>query len=346
MGKRYYNNSVSSRRMIRYVGSHQDYAKIGEAEASPYVVFQSSIIEKRDSMAYQIITDGSCDLSTEVAQQAGVGVVPFYVTFDGKTYKKEMEEIGVRTFYQEMVDNPDKFPMSSLPSVQDYVEAFTPYAKEGKDIICLCITTKFSGSYNSAKTAEELLQEEYPGIRIQIVDTSVNTVLQGLLVLEAVRMQKDGLSFEETVKEIERIKATGRILFTVGNYEYLIHGGRIGKVMGTAASTLGIKPLIMLKEGEIFPTGITRNRKKGLKRLIEQAKEHFDKIGESPDGYRIVVGYGYDYEEAVEFRDQLLASLQTYSDYKAIDICQIGATIGVHTGPYPLGLALLKKYDS
>ena len=296
-------------------------------------------------MAYQIITDGSCDLGAEAAQQAGVRVVPFYVTFDGKTYRKEIEEIGVREFYQEMVEHPDKFPMSSLPSVQDYVEAFRPFAEKGKDILCLCITTKFSGSYNSAKTAAELLQEEYPGVRVQVVDTAVNTVLQGLLVQETVRMQQAGLSFEEAVQEIERIKSTGRIIFTVGNYEYLIHGGRIGKVMGTAASTLGIKPLIMLKEGEIFPTGVTRNRKKGLKRLIDQAKIHVEKIGESPNDYRIVVGYGYDYEEAVEFRDQLLASLQTYSDCEAVDIYQIGATIGVHTGPYPLGLGLLRRYD-
>ena len=93
---------------------------------------------------------------------AGIQVVPFYVTFDGKTYQKEIEEISVREFYQEMVDDPDKFPKSSLPSVQDYVEAFTPYARDGKDIICLCITTKFSGSYNSAKTAADLLAEEYP----------------------------------------------------------------------------------------------------------------------------------------------------------------------------------------
>ncbi len=295
-------------------------------------------------MAYQIITDGSCDLGEERARQAGVRVVPFYVTFDGQSYQKEIEEISVREFYQEMVDHPDKFPKSSLPSVQDYVEAFTPYAQEGKDIICLCITTKFSGSYNSAKTAADLLAEEYPEVRIQVIDTMVNTVLQGILVLEAARMQRDGLSFDEAVAAIERIKGTGRIIFTVGNYEYLIHGGRIGKVMGTAASTLGIKPLIMLKEGEIFPTGITRSRKKGMARLIEQTKAHFGKIGESPDGYRIVVGYGYDYEEAVGFRDRLEASLKTYSNFGKVDIFQIGATIGVHTGPYPIGLGLIKKY--
>lgn len=297
-------------------------------------------------MAYQIITDGSCDLGQEIPQKAGLKVVPFYVTFDGKTYKKEIEEIGVREFYQQMVDNPKQFPKSSLPSVQDYVEAFTPYVKEGKNIICLCITVKFSGSYNSAKTAADSLKEEYPDVKIEVVDTTVNTVLQGILALETVRMQQAGLSFEETLAEIERIKATGRIIFTVGNYEYLIHGGRIGKVMGNAASTLGIKPLIMLREGEIFPTGITRSRKKAMKRLIEQAKEHFTKIGESPDDYQIVVGYGYDYEEAVSFRDELLASMKTYSSYSAIEIFQIGATIGVHTGPYPIGLGLLRKFDA
>ncbi|MCI9447625.1 MAG: DegV family protein [Lachnospiraceae bacterium] len=296
-------------------------------------------------MAYQIITDGSCDLGQEIPKQQGIKVVPFYVTFNGRDYKKEIEEIGVREFYQQMVDNPDKFPKSSLPSVQDYVEAFTPYAKEGKDIICLCITVKFSGSYNSARTAVQSVKEEYPDVRIEVIDTTVNTVLQGILTLEAVRMQQAGLSFEQTVAEIERIKSTGRIIFTVGNYEYLIHGGRIGKVMGSAASTLGIKPLIMLREGEIFPIGISRSRKKALKRLIEQAKEHFQKIGESPDDYSIAVGYGYDYEEAVMFRDALLASLKTYSNYESIDILQIGATIGVHTGPYPIGLGLVRKYD-
>lgn len=296
-------------------------------------------------MSYQIITDGSCDLGSDIPQKLGVKVVPFYVTFDGTAYKKEIEEVGVSEFYQKMVEYPDVFPKSSLPSIQDYVEAFTPFAKEGKDILCLCITTKFSGSYNSAMNARDMVLEEYPEIKILVIDTTVNTVLQGTVVMEAVRMQQNGLSLEEAAAQVERIKSTGRIIFTVGNFEYLIHGGRIGRVMGSAASTLGIKPLIMLREGEIFPIGITRSRVKAKKKLIEHAREHFEKQKESPDDYQIVVGYGYDYEEAVSFRDQLLESMKSYSHIKEIKIYQIGATIGVHTGPYPIGLGLLKKYD-
>ena len=212
-------------------------------------------------------------------------------------------------------------------------------------IICICITTKFSGSYNSASTAKDIIFEEYPMANISVIDATVNTVLQGILVLEAARMQENGLSFDEVVENVERIKSTGRIIFTVGNMDYLIHGGRVGKVMKVAVNALKIRPMIILKEGEIFPFGIARSRKKSIQKILEKTKSHFEEIGESPDDYEIVVGYGYDYDEAVEFRKELVDSLMTYSNKNDIDIFQIGAMIAVHTGPYPLGIGLIRIYD-
>ena len=97
---------------------------------------------------YKIITDGSCDLSTERAQELDVSVVPFYVSTDGINHQKEIVELGIRDFYQFMIDNPKVFPKTSMPSIQDYLDVFGPLAKDGIDIICICITTKFSGSYN------------------------------------------------------------------------------------------------------------------------------------------------------------------------------------------------------
>jgi DegV family protein with EDD domain len=296
-------------------------------------------------MSYQIITDSSCDLSPELIKEKHLHVVPFYVSFDEENYFKENEELQVHEFYQKMIDNPEVFPKTSLPSVEDYVEAFTPYVEDGKDIICICITTKFSGSYNSASTAKDIILEDYPEAKLTVIDATVNTVLQGILVLEAVRMQENGLSYEEVVEGVERIKGTGRIIFTVGNMDYLIHGGRVGKVMKVAVNALKIRPMIILKEGEIFPFGIARSRKKSIQKIIEKTKSHFEEIGESPDDYEIVIGYGYDYEEAVEFRQELLDSLKTYSNKSELDIYQIGAMIGVHTGPYPLGIGLIRKYD-
>ncbi len=294
-------------------------------------------------MAYQIITDGSCDLDPKMAKDNGLIVVPFYVSYDGEKYYKEIEEVGIRDFYQHMVDEPKVFPKTSLPSVQDYIEAFTPVLEAGKDIVCICITTKFSGSYNSASNAKSILEETYPDARIEVIDATVNTVLQGILVLEAAKMQQRGDSYEEVIAGVERIKGTGRIFFTVGSMDYLIHGGRVGKLAGIAAGTLGIKPLITLKDGEIFPGGIARGRKRSKAKIIELVLKHFEEIKESPDDYTFVVGYGYDYEEGVAFRDELLQALQSVSHVSEIDTFQIGATIGVHTGPYPLGVSLVKK---
>lgn len=296
-------------------------------------------------MAYQIITDSSCDLSPELVKEKQLHVVPFYISFDEENYFKENEEIKVHEFYQKMVDHPDVFPKTSLPSVEDYMDAFTPYLQQNMDIICICITTKFSGSYNSASTARDILLEDYPDAKITVIDATVNTVLQGILVLEAVRMKENGLSYEEVIEGIDRIKGTGRIIFTVGNMDYLIHGGRVGKVMKVAVNALKIRPMIILKEGEIFPFGVARSRKKSIQKILEKTKAHFKEINESPDDYQIVIGYGYDYEEALEFRRELLESLQTYSDVQNVDIFQIGAMIGVHTGPYPLGIGLIRKYD-
>lgn len=294
---------------------------------------------------YQIVSDGSCDLGKERTDALQVAVVPYYISFEEGKFYKEIEEMDVRWFYNHMVEYPKIFPRTSLPGVADYAKVFAESAKEGRDIICLCLSAKFSGSYNSAMNARSVIHEHYPNVRIAVIDTTLATALQGLLVMEAARMRDDGVCFETAVEHIERIKKTGRIFFSVGSMDYLIHGGRVGKVKGLAASKLGIKPMISLRDGEIFPEGVTRSRKKAFTRIIDQARAYFEETGENPDDYQLATGYGYDYEECVQFRDQLVASMRTYSHVQNIDIYQIGATIGVHTGPYPLGMGFLKCYD-
>lgn len=296
------------------------------------------------SEAYHIISDGSCDLPTELVQEKNVTVVPFYVSFDEEHYEKEIVEIGIRDFYQRMVDHPGVYPKSSMPSVQDFVDAFTPYAEAGTPIICICITTKFSGSMQSALNAKEMILESYPEARIAVIDATVNTVLQGQYVLEAVRLRDSGIGYEESIKRLEEIKSTGRILFTVGDMEYLKHGGRIGKVAGVAGSILGIRPIIVLKEGEIFPAGIGRSRKKTMEKTIDLLLNYLKDNGNRIDDYSIAVGFGYDYEEAVAYKNHVLDVLHDKGyQIEDIPIYQIGATISVHTGPYPIGLGVIEK---
>lgn len=293
-------------------------------------------------MQYQIISDSSCDLPKSFVEEKGIEVVPFYVSFDGEKYFKEGLEIDHDEFYHKMIEE-HAYPKSSLPSIQDYVDVFRPYVVKNIPIICICITTKFSGSYQSATTAKNILQETYPESKITIIDSTINTVLQGIYVREAVRMQENGLTYEDTIENLEKIKSTGRIIFTIGSMDYLKKGGRIGKLLTFASDTLGIKPLIILKEGEIFPAGICRSRKKSKSKLLDLARDHFAKAKEDPNDYVIVVGTGIDYEEAEEFKLQLEEVLNCKIE---LPVAQIGVTIGTHTGPHPIGLGLIKKYDA
>ena len=292
---------------------------------------------------FQIISDGSCDLPPELTAKKQIRVIPFYVSFDGTNYRKELEEIGIREFYQEMVNRKGVYPRSSLPSVQDYMDAFLPYAKAGIPMLVLCISTKLSGSMQSALSARELILEDYPDAKIRVIDTTLCTVLQGLLVLEAAAMQERGAGFEETAERIEAIKSTGRIFFTVGNLEYLQAGGRIGRVAGIAGSLLGIRPVITMKEGEIFPSGISRSRRKTLEKTIDLLRDCLQACGGAVKKYSLAAGFGYDREEAEEYRRLVVERLEGLFSLEELPLYQIGATIGVHTGPYPLGLGILER---
>lgn len=293
---------------------------------------------------FHIVSDGSCDLPAELAEKKNITIVPFYVSFDDEHYLKENVDIGIRDFYQQMVDRKGVYPKSSMPSAQDYEEVFKPFAEAGTPVICICITTKFSGSMQSAVNARQALLEDYPNAEITIIDATVNTVLQGLYVLEAVRLRDAGVSYGDAAARLEEIKGTGRIFFTVGNMEYLKHGGRIGKVGALAGSVLDIRPVITMKKGEIFPSGIGRGRKRSTAKATDLLVTYLKKSRLGIDCYSIVIGYGYDIEEGKEYRDSVVRELQDQGfDVKEIPTCQIGATIGVHTGPYPLGIGVIEK---
>ena len=293
-------------------------------------------------MQYQIISDSACDLEKLYINENNLEVVPFYVSFDGENYYKERIEINHEEFYQKMIDE-HIYPKTSLPSIEDYMNVFKKYSDKNIPIICICTTSKLSGSYQSALSAKDIIIESNPTAKIAVIDSNVITVLQGLLVMEAIRMQKDGVSYENCIENIERIKFSGRIIFTIEDMDYLKKGGRIGKLLTIASDPLKIRPLIILKEGEIFPAGISRSRKKAKIKLLELAKEFFSKNNESLDDYEIVVGTSIDYEEAEEFRQELASTLNKEI---TLPIGHIGVTIGSHTGPHPFGLGLLKKYDA
>ncbi len=299
------------------------------------------------SQKFQIVSDSSCDLPAELAAQKQIEVVPFYVSMNDTESMKEGVDISVRDFYELMVQNPKKFPKSSMPSVQDYNDVFERYAAADMPVICICITSKFSASYQSATIARNMMMEKYPDAQILVIDSAVDTVLQGIYVLEAVSMREAGYTAEQAVKGLQEIQGSGRIFFTVGNLRYLQHGGRIGKLTGMAGALLDIKPLITLKDGEIFPSGICRGRDKSKALCRKLLLQYMKEICHDSKELSLCIGYGYDLEEAKAFQQESLSFLKengyTVSE-EQLPVYQIGATIGVHTGPYPIGFGVIRRH--
>lgn len=297
-------------------------------------------------MEYQVISDSSCDLEADLKEKYNIEVVPFFVSFEEGKYYKEIEEIAIRDVYNKMVANPKRYPKTSLPSVQNYVDSFLPHVKAGRAVICICITTSLSGSYNSAVNAREIICEDYPDAKIAVINSYGATVYQRLYAIEAAKMQQQGYSYEETVEVLQgQMRDTARIFFTVGDLDYLQHGGRIGKLAGIAGSVLNLKPLITLEGGSIDSSGLARSRKKSMAKTIELLKSYFKENGENPVDYEYAVGYGYDMQEGIQYKEQVDMVLKEMGVEKGADLVQIGATICVHTGPYAIGVGLVKRFE-
>lgn len=188
--------------------------------------------------------------------------------------------------------------------------------------------------------------EDYPDAKIEVMDSAAATVTEATMVENAVAIRDAGCTLDEAVTWLEAEKSTNNIFFTVGNLDYLIKGGRIGKVSGRAANFLGIKPMILFKDGEIFSGGVARGRQKSFEKALEQLMNYLDTNGGTPDDYRIIVGYGYDEEEGKRLWMQTRAALR--AKYPAaqceVGLLQIGCTIAVHTGPYALGMGIMRRW--
>lgn len=295
-------------------------------------------------MKFQIVSDSSCDLGRERAERLGVTLVSYYVSMDGEHYYREEKDISAQAFYQQMADHPGVFPHTSMPTVQDYLDAFRPFAARGEAVLCICLNEPFSGSIQSARNAREELLEEFPQAQVRVLDSQLATVLQGLLVIEAVHLRDREVSLEEAAAALEETKKTGRIFFTTNDLEYLRHGGRIGKAAATAGSLLRVKPLIGYQGNGLVSDGIAPGRKNSLNRVMDLFYRYLERNQIDLKDYYLVTGYGLDREEYLDFTRQLLAGLEARGlPAQSQGEFHIGVTIGVHTGPTPLGVGILRR---
>ena len=298
------------------------------------------------SSKFRIVSDGSCDIPEALAKENDIDIVHFLVSFNSSDYKKEGVDLELAELYQQMVSHPGVYPKTAAPSPEDFYAAFEKRAKEGQDILCICISTKLSSSVQSAEIARQMLAESYPDIRAVVVDSLCCTLMQSAFVLELCRMRDAGCSLDEALAAVDALRKSGRILFTVGNLDYLQHGGRIGRVTSIAGNLLDLKPLITLEDGEIHSSGIRRGRRKSLAGVVELLISYLKEQGCAPDDCNILIGYGYDPEEGSLLQEMTRKRLaEEFGPQSTLPAFLIGATIAVHAGPYSIGFGLVRRSD-
>lgn len=291
--------------------------------------------------SFKIITDTSCDLSTENLGRLDIDFVPFSVSLDGVNYKKEKLELDADNFYHTL-STENVFPKTSLPSMQDFFDTFYKAYKSGHNqILAICLSSDLSGSYQSAVNAQKLFDEEHPDCKIEVVDSLNATGGQGLLVLEATKMRDAGLDLSQTFQKIEKLKLDSKTAFTVDSLDFLKKGGRISNVAAFAGELLNIKPIVKMENGKLIPGAKVRGKKKAMSEIV-------DFIVTETKGNKDDYILGAMFASALAKEDALAMQQVLEKEHGYTfnsDFFQVGVTIGAHVGPTAIGISYLRKYS-
>lgn len=281
-------------------------------------------------MTVQIIADSASDLSKEDFEYYQVDSVSLTVQLDEQNYE-DGKTISAKTIYDAMRNG--KAPKTSQVSPQAFTILFEKYAKDNTPCLYLAFSSELSGTYQSAKIAEEEIKATYPDWELTIIDTKCASLGYGLVVIRAAELAKDGYKLAE-IEEISRYHADHmEHIFTVADLEYLYRGGRVSKSAAFVGTLLKIKPILHVEDGKLIPLEKIRGTKKVWKRMLEIMEER----GQDLTNQRIAISHGDDYETAKELADMI----QERFHVKKIQINMVGSTIGAHSGPGTIALFFL-----
>lgn len=275
----------------------------------------------------KIITDSTCDLSKEVAEELDIEVVPLSVNISSKSYKDGID-ITFDTLNNVILESQD-FPTTSPVTPDVFKDVYEKYLDRGYKIISIHISSKLSATYQSAFIARDILDTK----DIFIYDTMSVSCGVGIIAFEAAQMVKDGYSLEEICSCIEEGIANLKCCVIMNNLMNLIRAGRVNKTVGTLGSILGIKPVIGMLNGEIA----LMHKIKGIKGIYDYLVKFIDDNDVDQDSVVWIL-----YSKGTIHLD----GIKKYLDDKGCKyvVMHVGCVIGCYSGEKCIGMFLKKKY--
>lgn len=273
-------------------------------------------------MTVKVVTDSTADLSPETAQRLGITVVPLNIHF-GREIFRDGIDLTTREFFRRLHTSPLP-PFTSPPSEATFCEAYAKLSRETDEAISIHISSRLSGTYRVASEAAESILGQ---CRIMVMDSLTTSLALGNLAIAAAEAAQEGANLDEVVRLVRGMIPHLYLVFFVETFDYLERGGRIGKAQALLGTMLGIKPLLIIEEGEIQPLEKVSTRTGALEKL-------FEFITEFPHIEKMTLFKGI---ESMGMEELLQRIEATYPD-KEVDIITYGLALATYVGPGAMGV--------
>ncbi|WP_297519366.1 DegV family protein [uncultured Clostridium sp.] len=275
----------------------------------------------------KIITDSTCDLPKEYIEKYNIEVMPVLINFGEDSYLEDIEI--TRDEMMERIERDDVLPTTAQITPLRFEECYSKYISEGYKIVAIHMSSKMSGTYQSALIAKNEFNED----DLVIIDALTITSGLGMLVLKAAKMAEEGSTIHEIEKEvlIYRSKLRSDLFFL--SLDNLVRGGRLSRSKALIVGALGIKLILEIKDGEMDVKNKVRGSKKAIKEIIKSFEETKRKEGEPV----ILINY---------LGEEIADSLREYLENNDIEYIEttVGCAVGIHSGKNAGGFFFVEDY--
>jgi DegV family protein with EDD domain len=276
-------------------------------------------------MTVKIVTDSVADVPGQVAEELGITVVPLNVRFGTEIFRDGID-LTADEFFDRLSHN-NIMPVSSVPSPADYAEAYDKLAEDTDEILVLTLTSKLSGTHEVALQSKGLMKKK---CRVEVIDTKLAAMAQGLVVITAARFAQTGAGLNEVMDNAYHNIPRSEMRAAFDTLEYLQRGGRIGKAQSLLGSILNINPVIGLEDGEIIPISRERSRAKAINHLYNCAAS-----------YSRIEEMAVEYATSSDDAEMLIERLGSIFPKERIYRSRATPVMSTHTGPGVLVLSVL-----
>jgi len=275
-----------------------------------------------------IVTDSTAYIPPEMTRGYQISSVPLQVVWGEDTYRDGID-ITPEKFYTKLPD-AKIMPTTSQPSPAAFKAVYEELLKDGWDILSVHISSKLSGTVDSAVQARQSL----PKGNIEIIDSLSTSMGMGFPLMAAARAAAQGATLTECKTIVEKGLENSKVFFLLSTLEFLRRGGRIGGAAAFFGTALDLKPVLELREGKVEALERIRTWNKGTDRLLEIFQRNVN--GRKP--VQIAVIHANAEKEAAQFLERA-RQLFNNSDVSEAILTSVSPVIGTHTGPGCLGIA-------